>query len=214
LSAERKRWKEALIVTLEQRTRVVPIDLPPPASWPALTPANDEFRRVRATLDFFAAPPTRLYTGGSALRRDVTGPGYFVFAPARLPGGEIVVVDTGFSPEPQSQPITGKSEIVGYLRWPEKPGWFVGEHDSSGATWFVRDHLAMARVKSWGERIAPFYIDQEAPVPPGGVPRPGPITVQLRNDHLGYALTWFGLAAALALVTGFWARKEFSGRRV
>ena len=68
---------------------------------------------------------------------------------------------------------------------------------SSGETWFVRDQRAMAAARGWGE-VAPFYIDQEAPVPEGGLPRPAKLQVTLRNDHLGYALTWFGLAAVLA----------------
>ena len=39
--------------------------------------------------------------------------------------------------------------------------------------------------------------------------QPGKLTVQLRNDHLGYALTWFGLAAALAAVFAAWAGREW-----
>ena len=70
----------------------------------------------------------------------------------------------------------------------------------------MRDPQTMAQVRGWGP-VAPFYIDQEAPVPAGGLPRPGPLAVQLRNDHLGYALTWFGLAAALAAVFAVWASR-------
>ncbi len=33
--------------------------------------------------------------------------------------------------------------------------------------------------------------------------------MKLRNDHLGYALTWFGLAAALAGVFIAWAIREW-----
>ena len=51
-------------------------------------------------------------------------------------------------------------------------------------------------------------IDQEGPVPPGGLPKPGPLAVKLRNDHLGYAITWFGLAASLAAVFLGWAIRE------
>ena len=59
--------------------------------------------------------------------------------------------------------------------------------------WFTRDHLAMARMLGWGE-VAPFYIDLEAPVPASGVPKPGPLEVHLKDDHMQYAITWFGLA--------------------
>jgi cytochrome oxidase assembly protein ShyY1 len=118
-----------------------------------------------------------------------------------------VVVNVGFAPERQIPDLAGAREITGYLRWPEKPSWFVGEHDAAGDVWSARSHVAMAGVKRWGS-VAPFYIDEESPVPPAGTPRPGPLTVNLPNNHLGYALTWFGLALGLAAVFGIWLRKQ------
>ena len=100
--------------------------------------------------------------------------------------------------------MRGQVELVGYLRFPDAGSFFVSDHDASGAIWFVRDQRAMAKALGWGE-AAPFYVDQESPLSPGGVPRPGALKVQLRNDHLGYALTWFGLAAGLAAVFAIWA---------
>ena len=58
----------------------------------------------------------------------------------------------------------------------------------------------MALAKSWGT-IAPFYIDQEAPAVPGGLPRVGPLKVNLPNNHLQYAITWYGLAVVLVIVS-------------
>ena len=84
---------------------------------------------------------------------------------------------------------------------------FVSDRDSAGATWFVRDHLAMAQAKGWGE-VAPFYIEQEAPVPPGGVPHPAELKVRLRNDHLQYAITWYSLAGVLVVIFAIWARRQ------
>jgi cytochrome oxidase assembly protein ShyY1 len=72
----------------------------------------------------------------------------------------------------------------------------------------------MAKLKNWGDQVAPFYIDQERPVPLGGLPRPGPLTVKLRNDHLGYAITWFGLAAALAIIFAVWTAARWRERSV
>ena len=46
--------------------------------------------------------------------------------------------------------------------------------------------------------IAPLYIDLEAPMPSSGVPKPGPLGVHLRDNHLQYAITWFAIALALA----------------
>jgi surfeit locus 1 family protein len=69
--------------------------------------------------------------------------------------------------------------------------------------WFLRDPAAMAARGHWDAR-APFYFDQESPIPPGGWPKPGRLEVHLRDDHLQYALSWFGLAAGLIGVYGWW----------
>jgi len=73
--------------------------------------------------------------------------------------------------------------------------------------WFTRDHLAMARALGWGEGdkpVAPFYIDLEQPAPVSGVPKPGPLEVHLKDDHMQYAITWFGLAVAVVVAFGVW----------
>jgi surfeit locus 1 family protein len=205
---QRKAWKEDLIATLEQRLSAQPVDLPSPQEWHRLNQKDSEFTRVKARLTFpERARPAWLYSGASALRQDVKSPGYFVFVPGLVSGGGTVVVDAGYAPKRQHPPVVGTIDIVGVLRWPERPGLFVTEHDTSGDTWFVRDPLSMARTRGWDE-VAPFYIAQESPLPPGGIPKPGPLSVKLRNDHLGYALTWFGLAAALAAVFLAWAARE------
>jgi cytochrome oxidase assembly protein ShyY1 len=203
---ERLSWKENLIATLQRRIVAPPMELPASSDWPQMNQDNFEFRRVKATLEFSGQKPANVYASGSTLRDDIKAPGYFVFVPARLASGETIVVNAGYSADPRNV-TPGRREITGYLRWPDRSSWFVAEHDATGATWFVRDQRAMARVRDWGT-VAPFYIDQEGPLPPGGQPKPGPITVKLPNNHLGYALTWFGLAAALASVFFFWVRKQ------
>ena len=208
---ERKSWKENLIATLAERMSAPPSPLPPRAQWQNLAPAADEFRRITVRVQFAAAREARVYSGGSGLRDDVKSPGYFAFAPARLPGATTVVVNRGHvdnpSPDAALKPIAlpeSAVDIVGVLRWPEQPGSFVAAYSERQDLWFVRDHRVMAARYGWGE-VAPFYVDMESPPPPGGVPRPGRLTVKLRNDHLGYAMTWFGLAAVLVVVFGFWA---------
>jgi surfeit locus 1 family protein len=205
----RKAWKEDLIAKLDAQLKAPPVPLPPPSQWASLNRNNSEFRRVTLHADVRPnAKSAFLYTGASALRADVKQAGYFVFAPAKLPDGQTVVVNRGYVPvDRKTQSEFGAGDIIGYVRWPEAPGWFVTEHDSKGDIWFVRDPAAMARERGWGS-VAPFYIDQEAPVSTEGFPKPGPLTVKLRNDHLGYAITWFGLAASLLAVFLAWAAKE------
>jgi surfeit locus 1 family protein len=204
---ERKTWKEDLIALLEQRLSATPVGLPPRVEWPSLTADRVEFLRVRLQVQFSDADDALVYTPSSALRSDVKAPGYFVFAPARLSTGERVVVNRGYVAERTYSRPQNVMDIVGVLRWPEASSWFVADHDAAGAVWFVRDPLKMAQVRGWGP-VAPFYVEQESPVPPSGSPRPGPLTVRLRNDHLQYALTWFGLAAVLVVVFVVWWRRR------
>jgi cytochrome oxidase assembly protein ShyY1 len=209
---ERKAWKEALIAALAQRLAAEPAPLPPPAQWSSLRAADEEFRRVSFVATFDPGEQALIYASGSAFRSDVSGPGYWVFAPARLAAGATVVVNRGFVPEgrqdakdnaPGREPVT----LTGAVRWPEQPGWFAPQGEPARNLWFVRDHVAVAAAKGWRD-VAPFYVELETPTGPAGLPRPGRLTANLRNDHLQYALTWYGLAAVLAIVFGLWARSR------
>src|SRR5262249_49084950 len=153
-----------------------------------------------------------VYAAGSALRSDVSGPGYWVFAPAKLANGATVVLNRGFVPEGQQDPETHRASadpvrVVGALRWPEPRSWFAPRGDASHNLWFVRDHRAIADAKGWGD-VAPFFVELETPSGTGNLPRYGRLTVKLPNDHLQYALTWYGLAAVLAIAFAFWIRSR------
>lgn len=212
---DRKVWKENLIANLTERLNGAPQDLPPRASWPQLDQARDEYRRVAFSAEFLPGQEALVYSAGSSLRPDVKGPGYWVFAPARLAGGGIVVIDRGFVPldhkEPSTRPqgvLAGSVDIVGIMRWPETRGMFTPADDPQSNVWYLRDPKAMAVAKKWAS-AAPFYIDQESPVPPGGWPKPGKLEVTLPDNHLQYAITWFGLAFGLAGVYGVWLVGRF-----
>lgn len=212
---DRKVWKEALIATLDERLAATPSDLPPPGRWGELTAAGDEFRRVRFAAELASDQEALVFTSGSTFRPDVSGPGYWVFAPARLSGGGLVVVDRGFVPEGRQDKATrtegnihGRLDMVGVMRWPELPGWFTPQAEPGHNLWFVRDPQVVAQAKGWGE-VAPFLIELESPQPPGGLPQAGPLKVNLPDDHLQYALTWFGLATVLAVSFGLWLRSHW-----
>ena len=215
---DRKTWKENLIATVTARTTCAPEDLPPRASWPQLMQQTNEYRRVAFPAEFLEGQEALVYTAGSPFRPDVKGPGYWVFAPAQLPGGSIVVVNRGFVPADAKEPATrtagnvrGIVEVVGFMRWPETRGLFTPADDPKTNVWYLRDPKAMAAEKKWAT-AAPFYIDQESPVPPGGLPLPGKLSVELPDNHLQYAITWFGLALALAGVYVVWLAGRFRRR--
>jgi cytochrome oxidase assembly protein ShyY1 len=216
---QRRAEKHALIAALDARVGAAPVALPPPSQWPRLDAAHDEFRRVSFTAIYAKLPDAMVYSAGSAVREDVSGPGTWAFLPARLPSGETVVIDTGFVANTMQQRnvqdrataklVTGEMvTLTGYLRFPESAGWLTPAENRTTRLWFTRDHLAMAKTLDWGE-VAPFYIDLETPAPDNDIPKPGPLTPHLRDEHMQYAITWFSLAAALLIAFLVWAR----GRR-
>jgi len=205
---QRKAWKENLIATLNARLARPPVDLPPRTAWKDLKPDGHEWRRVAFPAEFIPGQEALVYTAGSPFRPDVKGPGYWVLAPARLAGGSVVVIDRGFIPLDRKDaashaPRPGLTDIVGVLRWPETSGSFTPGADVNGNVWYARDIKAIAASKRWPS-YAPFYIEQEAPVPPGGLPKPGRLVVNLPDNHLQYAITWFGLALGLTGVYLVW----------
>jgi cytochrome oxidase assembly protein ShyY1 len=210
---QRRVEKHALIAALDERLAAAPVALPDAAQWPAWTPADNEFRRVTFQAQFETQPDGRVFASGSAIRPDVTVPGMWVFNPVRLASGATVVINRGFVPEtekaevtpPPSRPVT----LTGYIRFPETEGMLTPHEESSKRLWFLRDQRAMAKVLGWGE-VAPFYIDLETPAPANGLPKPGPLQVHLKDDHMQYAITWFGLAAAVAIAFGVWVARTLA----
>lgn len=216
---ERKAWKEGLIDAIARRMNVAPAPLPPPAQWSSLDQARDEFTRVAFRATFENEQEALVFAGASAFRPDVSGTGYWVFTPARLADGARVAVNRGFVPEANKDPatraaglVTGPVEIVGVLRWPEHAGFFTPAGEPGRNLWFARDQRAIAAAKGWGN-VAPFYVEEESPTPPGGLPLPGKLAVALPNNHLQYAITWFGLAIVLAAVFAAFLRSRAREQR-
>jgi cytochrome oxidase assembly protein ShyY1 len=218
---QRRVEKHALIAALTERLAAPPVPLPPPSDWSALGPAKDEFRRVSFTATYAELPDAMVYSSGSAVRDDISGPGTWAFLPAKLPFGEIIAINAGFVQNTmQDRDLEDRAVarlithqpamLTGYLRFPENAGMLTPSENLAKRLWFARDHLAMARALGWGE-IAPFYIDLEQPMPQSGMPKPGPLEVHLKDDHLQYAITWFTLAGAVVIAFAVWWRKQRPG---
>jgi cytochrome oxidase assembly protein ShyY1 len=219
---QRRVEKHALIAALTERLAAAPTPLPPTSAWSGLSAARDEFRRVTFTATYLPLPDAMVYSAGSAVRGDASTPGTWAFLPARLASGETVVIDAGFventmqdrSVEDRAvvKLVTGQpAALTGYLRFPESAGPLTPAPDRNKRLWFVRDHLAMAKMLGWGQEnkeVAPFYVDLETPVPQNGIPKPGPLQVHLKDDHLQYAITWFMVAFAVAIAFAVWWRRR------
>jgi len=93
---QRRVEKHALIAALDERLAAAPVPLPAASQWSTLAPDRDEFRRVSFTATYEGRPDAMVYSSGSAIRADISGPGTWAFLPARLPAGETVAVNAGF----------------------------------------------------------------------------------------------------------------------
>ena len=160
-----------------------------------------------------------VYSSGSAVREDISGPGTWAFLPARLPTGETVVINAGFvqnTMQDRSQQdravtrlVTGEPvTLTGYIRFPETAGMLTPAENIAKRTVVHPGSSCDGAVARLGRQVAPFYIDLEQPVPASGIPKPGPLEVHLKDDHLQYALTWFALAGAVVIAFGVWLRGQ------
>jgi surfeit locus 1 family protein len=194
---ERRTWKLALIDRVEQRVRASPQPIPAPASWLAISAANDEYRRVAVTGHFMS--------DREALVQAVTdyGPGFWVVTPLLTADGNVILVNRGFVPPDRRDPATrGEGDpravvtVAGLLRITEPKGAFLRTNDPSTDRWYSRDVAAIAAARSLSH-VAPFFVDADATANPGGYPIGGLTVIAFPNNHLIYALTWFALAFML-----------------
>jgi len=207
---QRLSWKEDLIARLEVRLSSPPVTLPA-----SLDAEKDQFRRVTVTGRFEGAPGKQGYADAPFLTTHETlGTGYRVIQPFTLSGGGRVMVDRGFVPlvlkneggaavRPTPAP-TGEMTVTGALLWPgERADPPYGARDN---VWIARDLERMAALFD----ARPVLIVAETPstVPGGKWPVSVPLTVNIRNTHLNYAITWGLLALAWSIMSVVWVRKE------
>jgi len=107
------------------------------------------------------------------------------------------VADTISSRPPVDPTAAAPIEVVGVFRAPEKPSFVTPPNDVAANHWYSRDIAAMAaQLKASGP--APLFLMAEtATNPEWKALAPAPLPAEISNRHLEYALTWFGLAAAL-----------------
>ena len=191
---DRRAWKHDLIGTLQTRMAEPPLaQLSSTSDLSAL-----EFRRVRLQ-GRFVEGREQLLVGRSHQGR----PGYGVFAPFELADGPIVFVDRGWipvtartAPEWRARPQAGLVTVEGLIRPMRVDGPGAGtargdEHYRLNLDSLTRQAGLEVR------RVLPVYIAVLGPAPPGTLPVPPPAALEVVDNHLQYALTWFALAAAL-----------------
>lgn len=210
---ERRVWKLQLIDQVEQRIHAAPVAVPSPETWPRINAADDAYLRVSAHGQFLNDRET--------LVQAVTdrGSGYWVITPLRTVQGFTVLVNRGFVPSDLRDPgkrkagqVAGETVVTGLVRLTEPKGGFLRTNDPEADRWYSRDVAAIAVARGLSG-VAPFFIDADAAANPSGAPIGGLTVIVFPNNHMIYALTWFGLAFMLIGAMTFVARDEWRFRR-
>lgn len=187
---ERRAWKHELIAAVDARIHATPASAPAQAAWSGITASTDAYRRVTAT--------GTLLNDRATLVKAVTvrGSGYWVMTPLRT-RDFTVLVNRGFIPDAMRARVPAGPDylqVTGLLRVTEPGGGFLRSNDPRGNRWYSRDVAAIASAHGLGQ-VAPYFIDADGTPNPGGFPVGGLTVVRFPDNHLVYALTWFGLAA-------------------
>lgn len=208
---ERLQWKLALIAEVNARTHAAPVTVDVVRGLGEAA----QYRRVTLRGTFNHAQENYVFataTGGD--------PVYHVLTPFLVADGTArhwLMVDRGAVPKGRLDPasreagnVAGLTTVTGIWRTPDAPGLFTPAADVAHRVWYARDLAAMARTDGIALQ-APVVIEADATPNPGGWPRGGQTVVEFRNQHLSYAVTWFGLALCLL---GVWLAYNISKARI
>jgi surfeit locus 1 family protein len=211
---QRLEWKRGLVAEIETRTKAPPVGL---ADALALVKKGDDvdYMRIKLRGSFEHDKERYLY----AINADGE-PGWHVIVPFDTDTGDLVLVDRGFVPEqrrdPASRPegqLQGVVDITGLARPPESQGLFVPNNEPENNRWFFRDLNGMmfSMYPTATMDPVPFFVEAEQGDVPGGWPRGGQTRLDLPDNHLQYAITWFLLALCLLVIYGLYVGAALRG---
>ncbi|HET6184109.1 MAG TPA: SURF1 family protein [Acetobacteraceae bacterium] len=198
---ERLAWKRAILARIDAAERAAPVPLPADPG---------PFEKVAVRGHFLGGPEAtygvevRDAPGGQAM-------GGQVIAPFRTDDGRTILIDRGWAPTPPPPPA-GEQDITGYARAPEHPWVFGAADDPAKRQFFTLDPARIGAALGL-DHVAPFVLVALGPQPAFGVfPEPAQHLPRPPNNHLSYAITWYGLALGLIVVFVIWARGRLAER--
>jgi len=208
---ERLHWKEGLLADIAERQAASPVPL---ADIEAMAAAGGdiEYRKVIASGRYVNNKERHFF----ATWRGQTG--YYIYTPLELADGRSLFVNRGFVPYDNKEPemrmqgqLTDQQTVTGLARakLSGKPSWVVPDNDIAKNIFYWKDLDVMASSVGLDKAgVIPFFVDADSTPNPAGLPIGGVTQVDLPNDHLQYAFTWYGLAAVLVVVVVIsWFRK-------
>lgn len=209
---QRLHWKEGLIADIEARRTMPPVPLADIEAM-AKSGGDIEYRNVTAQGQYLNNRERHFFATYDG------APGFYVYTPLQLADGRYLFVNRGFTPYEAKEPemrmqgqLTGEQTVTGLARakLTGKPSSMVPDNDIAKNIFYWKDLDVMASSDGLEkDKVVPFFVDADATPNPMGLPIGAVTIIDLPNDHLQYAVTWYGLAAALvAIVAMSWLRKR------
>ena len=192
---QRLHWKTALLTEIDRGEAAAPIPLP---SDPRPFAKVEVAGHMRDDLAAYYGVDVRETKAGPAI-------GAQLVTPLERPGADPVLIDRGWLPQGAPVPPSpDPARVVGYVRPGEPGGTFSAKDDPAARRFYALDPAVIGAALGLG-RVAPFTIVALGPA--GSLPEPAQTLPRPPNNHLQYAITWFGLAAACLGVFAAYAWK-------
>ena len=207
---QRFEWKQGLIAQIEARAHAEPVTLKETVTR-ARAGEDVGYLRIRVEGRFDNSKERHLYAVSDGTL------GWHVITPLKTPEGKVVLVDRGFVPDALKEPssraqgeINDAVSVTGLARAPDTQGRFIPDNEPAKNRWFWRDLGAMSKsmFPAGAPDLAPFFLEAERSDIPGGWPLGGQTRLDLPNNHLQYALTWFLLALCLVVIYVIYVRSR------
>jgi len=194
---DRREWKRGILDLIATNQAAAPMPLDELVKG---DPLRREYGRVRVAGTFLH--DKEFYLAARSLKDKV---GMQVVTPLRLDDGAIILFDRGWIPSERKDPakraegqVPGKVELTGIVRRSQVKRQFAPDNDPARNFWFHVD-VPLMRQMAGGTPdpvLDTFFLEADATPNPGGLPIGGQTRLDIPNDHLQYAITWFLIALA------------------
>lgn len=159
------------------------------------------YRRVKLTGRFMHEKEAHLFTGARVPKGK---PGYNILTPFERSEGGYILVDRGWTLVASKSPVNrpdslspAQVTIEGIMMPEEKPGYFTPRNQLEKNLWFWLDTEALREFT--GYDLPRSYVRQVSENPFKSIIA-GKAEINVRNDHLQYAITWYILAIASLVI--------------
>ena len=195
---ERREWKRDLLDRIATNQAAAPMTLDELLRG---DPLRQEYGRVKLAGTFLH--DKEFHLAARSLKNSV---GVQVVTPLRTGDGKTVLVDRGFVPSEKKEPprrtegqISGTVALTGIVRRSQVQRQFAPDNAPDRNVWFHVDVPLMRSLAGGAPDpvLDRFFLDADATPNPGGLPVGGQTRLDIPNDHLQYAITWFLIALAL-----------------